>query len=64
MIPCEFCGSFSRCDCLERLHCPKAGEMGHLQCGPCLQDPTSPRFACGHRQCYQLKGRPKEESNG
>jgi len=34
---CEWCGSESGCDCVDRMLCDKTGTPGHLQCGtkPC-----------------------------
>ena len=48
---CGWCGTepmlgTPMCDCLERRDCIKAGEPGHLLCGPCRRDQWTPRFAC------------------
>lgn len=46
MKTCVWCGDDkSQCDCDERLHCPKAGEVGHWLCGFCSEH-AAPRFVC------------------
>lgn len=42
------CGFAPKDDDLERVNCPRAGEIGHSHCGWCLLD-DKPRFICGHR---------------
>lgn len=48
------CGCDFLCDCLERRDCDRAGELGHVGCGPCLVDPEVPRFMCGHAGCREV----------
>lgn len=42
----ELFGHEPREDELQRVVCPKAGQLGHWACGVCLQH-ASPRFMCG-----------------
>ena len=43
---CEYCGSITACDCIERVYCKKQGEPGHCYCGFCFIH-NQPRFICG-----------------
>lgn len=42
-------------DDLDRVNCPKAGEMGHWQCGWC-EEHDRPRFMCGCVLMDKTKG--------
>lgn len=39
------------CDCEERIHCDKAGQIGHMQCGYCMKH-NQARFLCG-QTCWE-----------
>jgi len=44
---CFYCNN-SVCDCVERIECTQAGEIGHLSCGWCTSCKL-PEFECGCR---------------
>lgn len=46
-MTCIWCGRDTGCDCIERMNCPKAGEIGHMCCG--VRECGCPKFlACEH----------------
>lgn len=52
-VRCFYCNN-TDCDCIERIECSSAGEIGHISCGWCVPC-KGPQFECACRlqQTYQ-----------
>ena len=55
-MACTYCHADYDCDCTERIHCDKAGQVGHWHCGWCpLHDQPMFRCMCVHRGTAAVK---------